>query len=116
MKIRNKNEPLSNIVLNAWNRASRNSADTSEWDRHLLAVRDEAGFHWRGGLYFRRLPEGSVRITYFHTYNSFPTYAAFEIPSLEWASVISTVSEIGETSDNYKNAIKFHAPDTKEKI
>lgn len=55
-------------------------------------------FHWRNGIYFDRLPDGSVSIT----------GVADAIPAAEWASIVAAVSKAGETGETYRAALKFH--------
>jgi hypothetical protein len=105
---------LPKEVLAAWQRADTNAPhipgtiDTREWDTHLAKVRDEAGFHWRYGIFFKRLTDGTVRETRFVSWNYSPNYTVSDIPATEWASIVCSVSDGGETSERWNVAQDFH--------
>jgi hypothetical protein len=69
-------------------------------------------FHSKNGLFFDRNQDGSVKIVV--TKGKFPLDAPDEIlyqQSLDadtWASVVSTVSKEGETSETFQQAREFH--------
>lgn len=64
-------------------------------------------FHWRFGIEFERLAGGDVRLTM-----PGERYGAIEsswtIPAAEWASIITAVSAVGETAEQYAIATVFH--------
>lgn len=66
------------------------------------------GFHWRDDIYFQRMADGSVQVTSFWRYNNYPQERRWTIPSSEWASIVSSVSVRGETSESYQQAVDFH--------
>lgn len=80
------------------------------------------GFHARNGFYFRRMKDGSVRVTVAVTVRS-RQFTAGEwedavgdavlheivLPENEWASVVAAVSERGETSATWQEARDYHA-------
>jgi hypothetical protein len=77
---------------------------------HDERMRDaETGFHWRNGWFFKRMTGGSVRIT---RVTHPPVEGQFEwqftIPENEWASIVCSVSEKGETSERWQDARNFH--------
>lgn len=67
------------------------------------------GFHWREGLYFNRLENGDVEISKSasHPSQALPAILLV-IPSNEWASIVSSVSKGGETSESYSGTLAFH--------
>ena len=64
-------------------------------------------YHWRYGIELERLAGGDVRLTI-----PGERYGAIEnswtIPAAEWASIIASVSAIGETAEQYADALSFH--------
>lgn len=80
-----------------------------EWLDHIVEVKSDSGFHWRNGVYFKRMDNQSVRLRIFGRYNGCPNYTDHEIPPNEWASIISSVSHNGENSETFQKAIMFHA-------
>lgn len=70
----------------------------------------EKGFHFRNGLYFRRNEDRSVTIKQMKRNHVDETEASFEVTIDEnsWASIISTVSNGGETSDRFYKALQWH--------
>ncbi len=62
-------------------------------------------FHARDGLYFERLPDGSVKIMVRPV-----TGASFEtiLPPDAWASVLASTSARGETLDTWNEARQYH--------
>jgi hypothetical protein len=75
-------------------------------------LRDDikSGFHWRDGWYFKRLDAGSVRVC--HVVGEC-LYLVLEIPENEWASIICSVSALGETGERWQQARNFHGHPTK---
>lgn len=74
------------------------------------------GFHWKDGWMFTRLNDGSVRITqvgFFRGYESAPPYAIvgpIYIDPHSWASIVSSMSKEGETSETYYAALERQLP------
>lgn len=66
------------------------------------------GFHWRDDIYFYRTKNGDVQITSFGQYNNCPQEKQWTIPAAEWASIVSSVSRVGETAESYQQALEFH--------
>lgn len=58
-------------------------------------------FHWRDGWYFTRRDGGAVEIRQHDK-------VALQIPALEWASIVASVSKRGETAETYKEARELH--------
>lgn len=76
-------------------------------------------FHWRDNFFFGRRADGSVRVLKFDLAPKdfpkadepgTPVPAALDmtIPAAEWASIVSSVSKAGETSESYQQAVAFH--------
>lgn len=81
----------------------------TERDLELIRARNDGGFHWRFDTYFKRMPDGSVRLrTWRHGHDGFPTYEDRTIPPSEWASIVASVSKSGETSESYQGTLTFH--------
>lgn len=66
------------------------------------------GFHWRDDKYFKRLPDGSVRIQFIEPFNGHPNIKEWTIPPAEWASIVCSVSKDGETGERWNAAQDFH--------
>lgn len=66
-------------------------------------------FHSRDGFYFKRLPDGSVRIRIAEDAKSdAKTLRQIKLPASEWASVVANVSASGETAESHRAAVSFH--------
>ena len=90
-------------------------------------------FHWRDNTYFGRLPDGMVRVVKFsrppyvqwwhneeaHTvptenprpdgeFNSVEVLLDIRIPVMEWASIVASVSALGQDGMRTYAAEKFH--------
>lgn len=63
-------------------------------------------FHAHSGWFFERLPEGVVRV--FRQLPNEGTTAEVTFDPFTWASICATVSERGETSETYNEALRFH--------
>jgi hypothetical protein len=76
---------------------------------YFVAFREKPrkGFHWRNDIYFERLP-GCVEVTYFDQYNNSPQERKWRIPHSEWASIVCSVSSLGETAERWETAQDFH--------
>ena len=69
----------------------------------------EAGaFHWRNGWFFKRLANGSVRVMRRERPASNYFVVDITIPAAEWASIVCSVSALGETEDRWMAAQEFH--------
>lgn len=75
----------------------------------------ETGFHIKDGLFFKRLPDGSVRVTKTEVIptrgGDFAVRTVFQtiIDSDGWASIIASVSAQGEeTAEDFERAVAFH--------
>ena len=68
------------------------------------------GFHWAEGWFFKRLPDGSVRVRKHHHHRGPETRPVVEIiiPAAEWASIVCSVSALSETFDRWNQAQDFH--------
>lgn len=75
------------------------------------ALQMESGeFHNRDGWYFKRQPDGAVRIRKTTTAHiDAPIEHEHTIPAEEWASIVAHVSANGETAETYQEAHAFHA-------
>jgi len=80
----------------------------SPWGKHIQQQRESAGFHWRNDVYFKRLEDGSVRVRRFEWFNGAPHPKDWVIPANEWASVVCSVSQLGETGERWNAAQDFH--------
>lgn len=68
-------------------------------------------FHSKNGLFFEGLSDGSVRIR--KTYDERDIRADnvvmdVTLSDAAWASVVCSVSEVGETNERWKSALEFH--------
>jgi hypothetical protein len=66
----------------------------------------DEGFHWRDGWYFRRdQGNGTVRIT-----RAEPGHELVQIriPAMEWASIVASMSDGGESAESHAKALAFH--------
>lgn len=77
-------------------------------DRIRKCDETATGFHWRNGWYFKRQPDGSVRIIHRETPTSEWLRVDLLIPAPEWASILCGVSAAGETADRWDAAQDFH--------
>ena len=66
-------------------------------------------FHWRNGLSFGRMPDGSVLIskTELSGESEIETFRAIIDPN-GWASIIASVSKGGEDDGRFYEAMRFH--------
>lgn len=60
-------------------------------------------FHWTGSWYFMRMPDGAVRIR-----NTSLGGVVAVIPANEWASIVCSVSKLGEDGERWNAAQDFH--------
>lgn len=70
-------------------------------------------FHYTDGWYFERLEEGTVRI-YHNNKGAFGATEedqVLDIDPASWASIVASVSKLGETSETYQRAIAYHQGD-----
>lgn len=89
------------------NEKDRETADAARWERARLALKEDSttGFHWKNGWFFKRLDDGSVRVSRFDgTY----LLAQATIPATEWASIVCAVSKDGETDQRWNLVQDFH--------
>lgn len=71
----------------------------------------QEGFHTHDGWYFKRLPDGSVRIVVSESAHvDAPVVREHVLPENEWASVVASVSAGGEDYDRWMAARDFHGP------
>lgn len=64
-------------------------------------------FHWTNGWYFRREPDGAVRVE--HRDNDDKVLSTITVPSLEWVSIIAHLgSAPGGEPANYGKALELH--------
>lgn len=68
------------------------------------------GFHYKDGLYFKRNADRSVTITKAKTPMVDGKEIAFEttIDEFGWASIIASVSELGEDNLRFYKALEWH--------
>lgn len=66
------------------------------------------GFHWQDGWYFRRTENGSVEVTKTVDPRSDEPAIQVIIPPEHWASIVCSVSAIGETGERWHAAQDFH--------
>lgn len=77
----------------------------------IIRDEDETGFHSQDGLFFRRMDDGSVRVTLMEYTSGLDPRRVFQtlLPSSSWASVIASMSLRGENSFiDYINAVNYH--------
>lgn len=83
----------------------------------MLKISEGRGFHWRDETFFTRTGDGSVEVHYLEQYNNTPQQKMWRIPPNAWASIVASVSATGETSESYREAVKFHgAPPSPSEI
>jgi len=76
------------------------------------------GFHWRGGLYFRRDHSGNVVISDwrpFVTDDGRRMWTGLDVAVIDpdsWASIVASVGRLGETSLRFQAAREFHGAAT----
>lgn len=70
--------------------------------------KQRSGFHWRDDIYFKRMDDGSVRVTSFWKYNNYPQERTWTIDRDSWASIVSSVSKNGETAETWQHIREFH--------
>lgn len=68
---------------------------------------DSPGFHAKGGWYFRREEDGSVRILAPDSSGA-GAHQRVDLDPSTWASVVASVSVSGETAETYRAALDFH--------
>ena len=74
-------------------------------------------FHYKDNWFFERLnSEGDVRIyreeKESDSETSFPGYEfCIDIDAASWASIVASVSKLGETSETYHKIIAYHQGD-----
>lgn len=66
---------------------------------------DSPGFHAHSGWYFRREPDGSVRIL---APDSQATHQVVTLDASTWASVVASVCASGETFHTHRAALAAH--------
>jgi hypothetical protein len=65
------------------------------------------GFHWSDGYYFLRASSGGVVVRHFQLDGHYLDLE-LEIPENEWASIVCSVSALGETGERWQQAREFH--------
>lgn len=83
--------------------AADNERERQQWKD--MAKEAQSGFHWRDGRFFKRMPDGSVRLSHVHGES---LQSQFNIPAPEWASIVCSVSEQGETGERWEESQDFH--------
>ncbi len=70
----------------------------------------ETGFHYKDGLYFRRNEDNSVTIKQMKCNHVDEKESIFEVDIDEngWASIIASVSNLGESNDRFYKALEWH--------
>ncbi len=89
------------------------SVDASNVE-YFVKFRDQPmrGFHWRDDVFFERLPDGTVEVRWFTQYNNTPQPEIWRIAPAEWASIVCSVSALGETGERWNAAQDFHGRST----
>jgi uncharacterized Zn finger protein (UPF0148 family) len=100
-KAKKKYEEMSaQIRVDAEQRRKREEEKRQSDNEDLLS----GAFHWRDGRYFKRMNNGAVLLLK----KNGQWLEMEEIPPNEWASIIASVSDVGETADKFKSAMEFH--------
>lgn len=60
-------------------------------------------FHWKNGWMFERQENGDVKF-----WNDEKKVLVEHVPADEWASIIASVANQGETAGRYERAKEFH--------
>lgn len=64
-------------------------------------------FHWRDSIFFERTPDASVRVTRGGDFEN-DGEEVFTIDRNSWASIVASVSELGESNGRFYDALRFH--------
>lgn len=67
----------------------------------------ELGFHARDGWYFRRQADGAVRILAPDSLGP-GAHQLVDLDANTWASVVASVSAVGESIETWREALAFH--------
>jgi hypothetical protein len=80
--------------------------------RRLEAVAAMQGFHYKDNWYFKRLEDGSVLVSRVHSVKGQEQlYTQICIDPMGWASIVTSVSGGGETSERFFEFLKYHKGD-----
>ena len=83
----------------------------------------DLGFHWRAGIFFKRLPDGAVQLTIVDEQFEIDTgrhpegddpWVYWVIPAAEWVSIAASVSALGSTPEGRAAAQAQHGTATEE--
>lgn len=66
-------------------------------------------FHYKDGWYFERIKDGDVRIYHLDASNLMDK--GFVVDAGSWASIVGSVSKLGDTAETYQRAIALHQGD-----
>lgn len=97
--------------LTEWERADweRQQKGLEPLGRGVSTSAPREGFHWTGGWYFQRLPDGSVWVRRHYQEGASDLYdIGLTIPAPQWASIVASVSSAGETGNAWEAALTFH--------
>jgi hypothetical protein len=76
---------------------SDQSADPAR-DQALMDAYNDGGFHWQNATFFKRMPDGAVRLRTFRRLTSDPhshwTWEDRTIDAKSWASIVCSVSSL----------------------
>lgn len=74
-----------------------------------LQYPESEGFHFEGGLYFKRLEGNKVQILIKESaHQNSPTFRKFIATDSEWASIVASVSMRGEDGKTHLEALQYH--------
>ena len=70
-------------------------------------------FHYKDGWYFERLEDGAVKISYPGGWIDDKTQDEeyLIIDPASWASIVASVSKLGDVTETFQKAIAFHQGD-----
>jgi hypothetical protein len=92
--------------------SDQQQAKFKEERRKKVDAKLYGAFHWRDNWFFKRQPDGSVAVMrkqmFYKEDNDYYLSPELSIPSNEWASIVCSVSEDGETSERWDAAQDFH--------
>ena len=69
-------------------------------------------FHFRDNWFFERIKEGNVRIYHLDAWGL--VERGFVVDAASWASIVASVSKLGDNAKTYQMAIAYHQGDLSE--
>jgi hypothetical protein len=105
-------KPDLTTLFYAHDRLKAGQSDDPARDQALMDAYNDGGFHWQNATFFKRMPDGAVRLRTFRRLTSDPhshwTWEDRAIDAKSWASIVCSVSAAGETAARWDAALDFH--------